>query len=122
MMRPLIQNLVATIRASAAARWMTVQQLRLQTRARLTTQRAHRCSARRASVVTSAGTGEDSDAWLEAEVQRVIDRHPDGVRAFDIGNELGVDWRRIPAVTSRLVEGAYVEQVGQDFYPVEKAN
>ena len=62
------------------------------------------------------------DDWLEAEVLRVIARHPEGVRAVDIGNELGVDWRRVPAAAGRLVEQAIVDQVAHEFYPAKKAS
>jgi hypothetical protein len=65
---------------------------------------------------------DSADRWLEAEVLRVITMHPEGVRALDIGNELGVDWRRVPAVARRLVEHDKVEQIAHEFYPIEKAS
>lgn len=122
MMRPLIRNVVATIRASAAARWMTVRQLRLETRARLSERRASRYRARRAASAARSKAHQTTDAWLEGEVLRMIGRHPEGIRAFDIGNELGVDWRRVPAMTRRLIERGVVEQVDQEFYLVGKAS
>lgn len=122
MMRPLIRNVVATIRASAAARWMTVRQLRLETRARLSERRASRYRARRAASAARSKAHPTTDAWLEREVLRMIGRHPEGIRAFDIGNELGVDWRRVPAMTRRLIERGVVEQVDQEFYLVGKAS
>jgi hypothetical protein len=121
-MRPIIHNVIATIRASAAARWSTVQQLRLETRVRLSERRASRYHARRLSAGRRVSPREASETWLEAEVRRVIGRHPEGICARDIGNELGVDWRRVPTVTCRLLERAVIEQVEQDFYPVRKAS
>jgi len=60
-------------------------------------------------------------ADLDARVLGVIARHPDGVRALDVGNELGVDWRRVLEATRNLVAAGAVEQVEQNFYPARKA-
>jgi hypothetical protein len=60
-------------------------------------------------------------ADLDTRVLTVIGRHPDGVRALDVGNELGVDWRRILEATRNLVAAGAVEQVDQHFYVVRKA-
>jgi hypothetical protein len=76
----------------------------------------------RLRVILPAARASRADDWLEAEVLRVIARHPEGVRALDIGNELGVDWRRVPAVAGRLVAHAMVEQIAHEFYPVQKAS
>ena len=119
-MRHLLR-LVRTLRMSAAARWQTVRRLRTQTRTVLSERRLRRHLGRTGGM-PPAGSAESADAWLEAEVLRVITRHPEGVRALDIGNELGVDWRRVPAVAGRLVEHAMVEQIAHEFYPVEKAS
>ena len=119
-MRRHIWNLVDTLRVSAAARWAGVGQLRLQTRAVLSEFRARRRG--RGAGPTAPGDFDPAADWLETEVLRVITRHPEGVRAFDIGNELGVDWRRVPAIAGRLVERAIVEQVAHEFYPVKKAS
>ena len=51
---------------------------------------------------------------------RSIDAHADGIGALDLGNELGVDWRRVLAVARELVETGIVEQVEQEFYPARK--
>ena len=117
-MRQQICSLVDALRVSAAARWTRVSQVRLQTRAVLGEFRARR---RGRNAHGSAPQGDDAD-WLETEVLRVITRHPEGVRAFDIGNEIGIDWRCVPAVAGRLVERAIVEQIAQQFYPVKKAS
>jgi hypothetical protein len=60
-------------------------------------------------------------ADLDTRVLTVIARHRDGVRAVDVGNELGVDWRRILEATRNLVAAGAVEQVDQNFYPARKA-
>jgi hypothetical protein len=122
MMRPFIRDVVATIRTAAAVRWTAVRQLRRQTRTVLAERRARRQqSARRWRVPLRAGAVRAAaETGLESEVLRVIACHPEGVRAFDIGNEIGIDWRRVPAIAGKLVEQAIVEQVDHQFYPVEK--
>jgi hypothetical protein len=115
-----VATLVRTLRVSAAARWQTVQELRLQTRTVLGERRAQRRGGR--STAAPSSRPANADDWLEVEVLRVIARHPEGVRALDIGNELGVDWRRVPVVAGRLVERAKVEQIAHEFYPVKKAS
>jgi len=59
---------------------------------------------------------------LDAQVLRVIQGHPEGVRAREVGNELGVDWRRVVGITQSLVDAGKVEQVEQELYPVGKAS
>ena len=120
MMRRRLWQIVRTLRISAAARWQTVRQLRTQTRTVLSQRRLQR--AERGGASTPAAQARSAEDWLEAEVLRVITRHPEGVRAFDIGNELGVDWRRVPAVADKLVEHARVEQIAHQFYPIEKGS
>jgi hypothetical protein len=114
-------SLVRTLRLSAAARWTTVQRLRVQTRTVLGQRRARRHRGRVVLAAPSVCTAS-ADDWLEAEVLRVITRHPEGVRALDIGNELGVDWRRVPPVARRLVEHEMAEEIAHEFYPIEKAS
>jgi len=55
---------------------------------------------------------------LAAEILGVIARYPDGARARDVGNALGVDWRRVVAVIPRLVDAGLVEQIQQRWYSV----
>jgi hypothetical protein len=118
-----MRTLVEALRIAATARWLTVTELRLQTRAALIERRARRQCGRPADAAPAAeGIDQDVDQWLETEVLRVITRHPEGIQPFDIGNELGVDWRCVPAVAHRLVERAVVEQIANDFYPVQKAS
>jgi hypothetical protein len=118
-----MRTLVEALRIAATARWLTVAELRLQTRAALIERRARRQCGRSADVMAAGqDLDPDADQWLEAEVLRVIMRHPEGVQAFDIGNQLGVDWRCVPAVARRLIDRAAVEQIASDFYPVQKAS
>ena len=63
---------------------------------------------------------EPTGEGLRAQVLRSIDAHADGIGALDLGNELGVDWRRVLAVAQELVETGMVEQVEQEFYPAQK--
>jgi len=121
MMRPQIATLVDTLRVSAAARWTTVQLLRSRTRALLRKRRAWR-RRRRADIAPAPPADFRDDLWLETEVVGVIARHPDGVRAVEIGNELGVDWRCVPAIVRSLVDRAVVEQIADEFYPARKAS
>jgi DNA-binding NarL/FixJ family response regulator len=65
------------------------------------------------------------DAGLEAlhaRVLDVLDAHPEGISAREIGNELGIDWRSVTAVTSSLVARGAVDHIEQDFYPSGKAS
>jgi hypothetical protein len=65
--------------------------------------------------------GEDdreADRTFELlQVVRVIQNHPEGVCARDIGNELGIDWRRVRGMTRSLVDSGLVDQVEQTLYP-----
>jgi len=64
------------------------------------------------------GTPAREDATSEMlHALRVIQGHPEGICARDIGNELGIEWRRVPGITRRLLEAGLIEQVGQEFYP-----
>ena len=60
------------------------------------------------------------DAQLQSRVLRIIEDHPEGIRTVDVGNELGVDWRRVLGITHCLVEEGLVDQVDQDLYPAGK--
>jgi hypothetical protein len=123
MMQQPLWNLIATLQASAAARWTTVRQLRRHTRELLSERRARRRARAVASLAARADhVDTGADDWLESEIVRVITRHPEGVRAFDIGNEIGVDWRCVPAIAGRLVARALVEQIADEFYPAQKAS
>ena len=69
------------------------------------------------------GADDASDpATLAAEILDVIARHPDGIRARDVGNRLGVDWRRVVALVSLLVDAGLLEQIQQRLYCVAKAS
>ena len=67
------------------------------------------------------GHENDTEA-LRARVLDVLEAYPDGVDARAIGNELGVDWRRVTAVISGLVARGEADQIDQDFYPSGKAS
>jgi hypothetical protein len=60
-----------------------------------------------------------SDELLQ--VVRVVQEHPEGICARDIGNELGTDWRRVLGLARSLVEAGLVDQVAEAYYPVVKA-
>lgn len=60
-----------------------------------------------------------SDELLQ--VVRVVQHHPEGICARDIGNELGTDWRRVLGLTRSLVEAGLVDQVNEAYYPIAKA-
>jgi hypothetical protein len=60
-----------------------------------------------------------SDELLQ--VVRVVQNHPEGICARDIGNELGTDWRRVLGLARSLVESGMVEQVDESYYPIAKA-
>jgi hypothetical protein len=65
---------------------------------------------------------DEARQQLERQVLEYIVSHPNGVRALDIGNRLGVDWRRVLAVAHTLVEGGVVDQVNDEFYPAGKVS
>jgi Mn-dependent DtxR family transcriptional regulator len=70
-----------------------------------------------------ADTGLDPAAdTIAAEILDVIARCPDGARARDVGNRLGVDWRRVVAIVSRLIDAGAVEEIQQRLYSVAKAS
>ncbi len=60
------------------------------------------------------------DTLLRSEVLRVIASHPEGIGALEMGNELGVDWRRVVDIARTLVDTGVVEQVDQELYPCGK--
>ena len=60
-----------------------------------------------------------SDELLQ--VVHIVQKHPEGICARDIGNELGTDWRRVLGLTRSLVESGLIDQVDQAFYPIAKA-
>lgn len=69
----------------------------------------------------AAEHGETPDPF-QLRVLQIIQDHPEGVRALDVGNELGVDWRRVLGTTRTLTNAGLVEQIDQDFYAVRKAS
>jgi hypothetical protein len=70
-----------------------------------------------------AGSGHELDPdTLQARVLGVLAAHPNGIGSREIGNELGIDWRSVTAVTSRLVARGAAQQIEQVFYPSAKAS
>jgi hypothetical protein len=137
-------GVVETLRASTSARWTCARRLRAETRSMLVHRRAVRRQAsrairqalqrHRATIVASLrppkavelwSPGQrqgDSEGVLRGQVLRSIEAHPDGVAALDIGNELGVDWRRVREAANALVEEGAIEQVDRELYPARKAS
>jgi hypothetical protein len=149
-MPPLVKQIVGAIRDTAMRRWTSAQRLRADTRVRLTRQRARRQTMARsmrqtlqqgrstalASLRSTLGPGllppllweaspsQDRTAGndrLRADVLRVVQDHAEGITAVDVGNELGIDWRRVLDVGRTLAEGGLVDQVEHAFFPVRKA-
>ena len=83
--------------------------------------RDHRAALIASMKPAAAAAAAAPTADLDRRVLTVIGRHPDGVRALDLGNELGVDWRRVLEATRNLVAAGAVEQVDQHFYLAAKA-
>jgi hypothetical protein len=143
-MQAVIDAVVDVIRGSAVARHSSVRRLRAEIRRARAQQRlilARRRAVRRAvarairrtlrqqragviaSVRRVLAPGDTKPATgaepLEARVLRVIAAHPEGVRALDVGNELGVDWRGVLEMTRALVDAGAVEEVDHQFYPAK---
>ena len=53
----------------------------------------------------------------EKRLLHAIQRHPEGVSIVDIGNELGVDFRRLLSSTDTLLASGQIDQVQELFYP-----
>jgi hypothetical protein len=179
-MRPFFENVVDTLRSSAAARRHDVLQARSEVRAALARHRSFRRDAagttkralrrNRASVIGSLKSAmapvmfkapaaespartvdrslwtalqhaversgvwelwpnrrdlrrhDEADDLLQRQVLHVIERHPEGIRALEVGNELGVDWRGVLGIARTLIEAGKVEQVEHEFYPVAQAS
>ena len=150
-MPPLVKEIVGAIRQTAMTRWTSARRLRADTRARLARQRTTRQtmarsmrqtlhdgrSAALASLRSALGPALLPpllwEAWpsqepravgdqLRADVLRVIQGHGEGITAVDVGNQLGIDWRRVVDVGRTLAEGGLVDQVDQEFFPVGKAS
>jgi hypothetical protein len=107
MLRPLVEAMRrSTRRALANARLMRRRQIRAMRRG------LHRQRLAALSPVNA----------LAERVRDVLEAHPEGIDAREIGNELGVDWRSVTAVTSSLVASGAADQIDQDFYPSGKGS
>jgi hypothetical protein len=129
--------------ASAAARRLQMAQLRVALQMHKAQNQHHRrqvsealvrirgnCAALRAGVRRRLGKAgapprgavpANADP-IHARVLEILERHPRGIGARDIGNELGIDWRRVIGVMSGLVGRGLVDQIEQDFYRAGKAS
>jgi len=107
MLRTLVETMRRSTRRALANARLTRRRQALATRGGLRRQRL-------------AALGR-ADA-LADRVLDVVDAHPEGVDARDIGNELGIDWRSVTAVTSRLVASGAADQIDRNFYPNGKAS
>ena len=56
-------------------------------------------------------------AGLRRKILQAIQRHPEGVSIVEIGNELGVDFRRLLGSTDTLLASGQIDQVQELFYP-----
>ena len=63
-----------------------------------------------------------SDEVLQARILDAVEGHPEGVAARELGNELGIDWRRAIAAANALVLKGAVDRIGQAFYAAGKAS
>jgi hypothetical protein len=72
--------------------------------------------------IDDAHESDELLALMSMRVLRIIESHPEGVRAHDIGNELGVDWRVVLLAARSLADAGLVQQVDQNFYAIRKAS
>jgi hypothetical protein len=66
----------------------------------------------------SERSGNACDLPGEKEILQVIQGHPEGISIVEIGNELGVDFRRLLGSTDALLASGRIDQVQELFYPV----
>jgi hypothetical protein len=81
--------------------------------------------ARVQALLAPAGAPENGATEPDALRARVLDllaARPHGVGAQAMGNELGVDWRRVASLMSELVARGAADQIEQTFYPNGKAS
>ena len=68
----------------------------------------------------SGGASEPLREQIEEAARRVlevIERHPEGVRLVQIGEELGVDWRLLIAPINRLLEQGRIRKEDRLYFP-----
>jgi hypothetical protein len=61
--------------------------------------------------------GDDCGLPEAKKILQAIQRHPEGVSIVEIGNELGVDFRRLLVSTDMLLASGQIDQVQELFYP-----
>lgn len=54
---------------------------------------------------------------MELGILGVADRHREGIRLVDIGNELGVDWRTLIGTSKSLVDEGKIDKIDNMYYP-----
>ena len=71
---------------------------------------------------TAATADEAGDQPLHLQVLQIVRNHPEGIDARDVGNQLGIDWRAVPAIARTLIYAGLVEEVAHEFYPAREAS
>jgi hypothetical protein len=61
--------------------------------------------------------GDDCALPEAKKILQAIQRHPEGVSIVEIGNELGVDFRRLLVSADTLLATGEIDQVQELFYP-----
>jgi len=56
--------------------------------------------------------------WGEEKVLRAVQSHPEGIKLIEVGNEVGVDWRRLVRPAHTLTDAGRIDQVEELFYPI----
>ena len=59
-----------------------------------------------------------SASGREEEVLHTVQAHPEGIKLVDMGNEVGVDWRRLVQPAHTLTDAGRIEQMDELFYPI----
>jgi DNA-binding NarL/FixJ family response regulator len=59
---------------------------------------------------------------LQTRILDLLAAHHRGLRAQEIGNELGIDWRTVAPLMSGLVEKGLVDSIDREFYLAGKAS
>ena len=53
-----------------------------------------------------------------SQVLRVIQKHPEGIKLVQLGNALGVNWRRLIHAVSSLLEEGKIGKMDNIYYPI----
>ena len=101
--------------------WVTRRSVR-QTLAASRAMRRRTARTIRARLAVRPHDGPPDAEALDTRVLDILAAHHDGIGVREIGNELGIDWRRLAPVMSGLVAHGLVDQIEQDFYLTVKAS